>query len=84
MYRGVGAWGASILERVVHEGLTEKLTRDLTAEWGSRPGEEGCQEGKQPGTSMPEKQERREVGDSRPWGTQRSRECSGHTWTPCL
>lgn len=58
MYRGVGAWGASILERVVHEGLTEKLTRDLTAEWGSRPGEEGCQEGKQPGTSMPGNQER--------------------------
>lgn len=55
---GVGIWGASILERVVHGGLTEKLACDLTAAWGSRPGEEGCQEGEQPGTGMPGKQER--------------------------
>lgn len=29
--RGCVGVGASILERVVHEGLTEKLTHDLTA-----------------------------------------------------
>lgn len=81
---GCGSLGASILERVVREGLTEKLTCDLTAVWGSRPGEEGCQGEKQPELACLGSGRGQEVGSSRPWETRKSRECSGHMWTLCL